>query len=57
MKLWELDVLIRVVAPIAGINTNGDIDFLPSATEEEQTKAKKIMDENFKNISIDVTNF
>lgn len=46
MYLHELDELIKAVAPIDGINSNGVIHFKGHATSSEKKAAQKIMDEN-----------
>lgn len=43
MKLWEIDEQIKAVAPIHGINSNGDIDFKPEVTEAEKSAAQQLM--------------
>lgn len=43
MKINELHELIATVCPIEGINTNGDIVFLPEATDVQKIAAQEIM--------------
>lgn len=51
MKLYELDALIRAVAPIDGISFEGRIDFKPEATDAEKAAAQAIMDANIGSLS------
>lgn len=52
MKLYELNDLIKAVAPIDGINSDGVIWFKAEATNEEKEAAQEIMDANLQNIEI-----
>ena len=44
MKLYELDDLIKAVAPIDGINSSGAIWYKPEATAEQRAAAQALMD-------------
>jgi hypothetical protein len=44
MKLYELDGLIKTVAPIDGINSDGVIWFKPEAADEQKAAAQALMD-------------
>jgi hypothetical protein len=46
MKIEELDQLIKTVAPIYGINSDGVIWFRPEATDEQSAAAQALMDEH-----------
>jgi uncharacterized pyridoxal phosphate-containing UPF0001 family protein len=50
MNLGQLDQLIKAVAPIDGINTNGVIWFKPEATDEQKAAAQALMDEHLASI-------
>lgn len=43
MKLWELDNMISVACPIKGIDTNGNINYAPNATNAQKQAAQAIM--------------
>ncbi len=45
MKLWELDELIKTVAPIYGVNSNGKIAFADEATEAQRQAAEALIQE------------
>jgi hypothetical protein len=51
MNIGQLDQLIKAVAPIDGINTNGVIWFKPEATDEQKAAAQALMDEHLPNIT------
>ncbi len=53
MKLYELDEMIKVVAPIHGVNSNGDIFSTDEATDEQRLAAKNIMDEHLATLEFD----
>jgi hypothetical protein len=46
MKLHQLDELIKTVAPIYGINSEGVISFKDEANVAERAAAQAIMDAN-----------
>lgn len=46
MTLGELNDAIAAIAPIIGINTEGEIWFLPEATEEQIALATEFYNEN-----------
>lgn len=46
MTLLELHDLISAIAPIAGIDSEGNISFLDDATQEQREQAQAVMDEN-----------
>lgn len=50
MKLHELDILIKAVAPIYGINSWGAIWFLPEATPAQKAAAQALMDEHLASV-------
>ena len=54
MNLPDLDTLIRTVAPIDGINSDGAIWFKPEATDEQKAAAQAIMDANLPNLTNDL---
>lgn len=43
IKLWELDNLVREVAPIEGLNSAGVISFRVEATAEQRVAAQAIV--------------
>jgi len=44
MKICDLDQMIKAVAPIDGINSNGVICFKPEATDEQKVAAQALME-------------
>lgn len=46
MTLAELDQIIKEVCPIYGINSNGIIFFMDTATEEQKTTAEQLISEH-----------
>ena len=50
MKIFDLHILIAVVCPIDGIDSDGVICFKPEATNTQKTAAQQIMDDNLINL-------
>jgi hypothetical protein len=50
MKIYELDALIKAVAPIEGCSSNGAIWFKAEATPTQRTNAQAIMDSHISEI-------
>lgn len=53
MRLWELDVMVRGVCPINGLNSDGVIFFCDEATDDARAAAQWAVDENLS--SVDTT--
>lgn len=51
MKLFELDELIKSVCPIDGINSDGEIWFSDTATEEQKAEARDLIINNLGNVT------
>ena len=46
MMLDELDVAVKVLCPIDGVNSNGVIFFRPKATSDQRVVAQALMNTN-----------
>lgn len=55
MKISELDVLVRAVCPIDGINSGGVISFRQEATVGQRSAAQALMDANLPTLTETLT--
>jgi hypothetical protein len=56
MDIQQLYQLISAVAPIEGVNSDGVISFLESATSEQRTAAQEIVNDNLGNLGVEPQN-
>ena len=53
MDIQQLYQLISAVAPIEGVNSDGIISFLESATSEQRTAAQEVVNNNLGNLVVE----
>jgi hypothetical protein len=53
MDIQQLYQLISAVAPIEGVNSDGVISFLESATTEQRTAAQEVVNDNLGNLGVE----